>query len=137
APPLDYVEPVLTPTNTGGSRPGSPIGEGRVTPFTKEGSMAKRIGYSALAATAVANASPFPGNCQKLREKGSRAGTPQGGQSTNATPPPPGCSGTLFFRYLINPVKAGGDHEAKERKPSMFPSGGCQTLRDTTNKKRK
>ncbi|KAA8909204.1 ubiquitin fusion degradation protein UFD1-domain-containing protein [Sphaerosporella brunnea] len=153
APPLDYVEPVRTPTNTGSSRPGSVVGGGRVTPITQEGSMAKSIGYSVLAATAVANASAFAGNGQKLKEKGSRAGTPQGGKSTNATPPPAAApvmttrkagpqplrlpSGTLFFGYTIKPVKAGGDKEAEEKKPSMFSSGGGQTLRAAANKKRK
>ncbi|KAA8898664.1 ubiquitin fusion degradation protein [Sphaerosporella brunnea] len=98
APPLDYAEPVLTTTttDTGSGGPGSLVGGGRVTPFTQERSMAKRIGYSALAAT-----------------------------------------GTLFFGYPIKPVKAGGDKEAEEKKPSMFSSGGGQTLRDATNKKRK
>ncbi|KAA8910322.1 ubiquitin fusion degradation protein UFD1-domain-containing protein [Sphaerosporella brunnea] len=53
APPLDYAEPVLTTTttDTGSGGPGSLVGGGRVTPFTQERSMAKRIGYSALAAS--------------------------------------------------------------------------------------
>ncbi|KAA8898273.1 hypothetical protein FN846DRAFT_991740 [Sphaerosporella brunnea] len=33
--------------------------------------------------------------------------------------------------------EGGGDKEAEEKKPSMFSSGGGQTLRDATNKKRK
>ncbi|KAA8911210.1 ubiquitin fusion degradation protein UFD1-domain-containing protein [Sphaerosporella brunnea] len=112
APPLDYAEPVLTTTttDTGSGGPGSLVGGGRVTPFTQERSMAKRIGYSALAAPVISTASPQP-----LRLP----------------------SGTLFFGYPIKPVKAGGDKEAEEKKPSMFSSGGGQTLRDATNKKRK
>jgi ubiquitin fusion degradation protein 1 len=154
APPLDYVEPVRsTPASAGSSRPGSVVGGGRVTPITQEGSMAKSIGYSALAAsTAAANApTAFSGSGQRLKEKTSRAGTPLGGKSTNATPPPPPTTtvrktgpqplrlppGKLFFGYTIKPIKASGDKDAEEKKPSMFSSGGGQTLRAAATRKRK
>ncbi|KAA8900058.1 ubiquitin fusion degradation protein UFD1-domain-containing protein [Sphaerosporella brunnea] len=121
APPLDYVEPVLIPTNTGSNTPGSVVAGGRVTAIIQEGSMGKRIGYSVLAATAVANASAFPG-------KSTRKAGPQ---------PLRLPSGTLFFGYTIKPGKAGGDKEAQGKKQSMFSSGGGQTLRAAANNKRK
>jgi ubiquitin fusion degradation protein 1 len=151
APPLDYVEPVRsTPVSAGSSRPGSVVSGRTVTPITQEGSMAKSIGYSALsAATAAANApTAFAGSGQRL--KTSRAGIPL--TSTNATPPPPPPTttvrkigpqplilppGKLFFGYKIKPVKASGDKDAEEKKPSMFSSGGGQTLRAAATRKRK
>jgi ubiquitin fusion degradation protein 1 len=153
APPLDYVEPVRsTPGSAGSSRPGSVVSGRTVTPITQEGSMAKSIGYSALsAATAAANApTAFSGSGQRL--KSSRAGTPLSGRSTNAIPPPPPPTtavrktgpqplrlppGKLFFGYTIKPVKASGDKDAEEKKPSMFSSGGGQTLRAAATRKRK
>jgi ubiquitin fusion degradation protein 1 len=151
APPLDYVEPVRsTPASAGSSRPGSVVNGRTITPITQEGSMAKSIGYSALsAATAAANApTAFSGSGQRL--KTSRAGIPL--TSTNATPPPPPPTttvrkigpqplilppGKLFFGYKIKPVKASGDKDAEEKKPSMFSSGGGQTLRAAATRKRK
>ena len=148
APPLDYVEPTRpsAPASAGSSRPGSVVGGGRVTPL-QEGSMAKAIGYSSLAASAATNAaSAFSGSGQRL--KGSRTGTPTAkpstpvaGTSTDPTPPPAQTirkgngpqplrlpPGKLFFGYETKPVRKNGDKEAEEKKPSMFSSGG-QTLR--------
>jgi len=157
SPPLDYVEPVRSaPASAGSSRPGSVIGGGRVTPITQEGSMAKAIGYSSLAvAASTAAASQFSGSGQKL--KGSRTGTPTAKPSTpvagiSSNPPltpattaprksglqplrlPPG---KLFFGYTLKPAKKDGDKDAEEKKPSMFSSGGGQSLRSAATKKRK
>jgi len=158
SPPLDYVEPVRSaPASAGSSRPDSVVGGGRVTPITQEGSMAKAIGYSSLAvATSGAAASQFSGSGQKL--KGSRTGTPTAkpstpvaGVSTNPSPPatttaprrlgpqplrlPPG---KLFFGYTVTPVRKDGDgKDAGEKKPSMFSTGGGQSLRSAATKKRK
>lgn len=157
APPLDYVEPVRTPApaSAGSSRPGSIVGGNKVIPITQEGSMAKAIGYASLAASAANNAaSAFSGSGNKL--KGSRTVTPTAkpttpvaGTSTNPAPatttirkgtgPQPLrlAPGKLFFGYEIKPVKKDGDKEAEEKKPSMFSTGGGQTLRSAATRKRK
>lgn len=159
SPPLDYVEPVRSaPASAGSSRPGSVVGGGRVTPITQEGSMAKSIGYSSLAvAASTAAANQFAGSGQKL--KSSRTGTPTAkpstpvaGVSSNPKPLPAAATtaarksgpqplrlppGKLFFGYPLKPVKKDGDKDAEEKKPSMFSTGGGQSLRSAATKKRK
>ncbi|KAI5787259.1 ubiquitin fusion degradation protein UFD1-domain-containing protein [Geopyxis carbonaria] len=159
APPLDYVEPTpMASTSAGSSRPGSIVGNRRVTPITQEGSMAKNIGYSSLVPGATANAakSAFSGQGNKL--KGSRGGTPKAstpvaGSSSN-TPPPVAAAqaptvrkgngpqplrlppGQLFFGYPVKPLRKKGDEAEVEKKPSLFEGAG-QTLRSNAGKKRK
>ena len=45
--------------------------------------------------------------------------------------------GKLFFGYELKPVKKDGDKDAEEKKPSMFATGGGQTLRSAATRKRK
>ncbi|KAI5818972.1 ubiquitin fusion degradation protein UFD1-domain-containing protein [Pyronema omphalodes] len=150
--PPDYVEPTAT-SRSGQSRAGHVVGGGNVTPLG-EGTMAKAIGYTSLTTAPAGSASAFTGTGNRL--KNSRTGTPAtkpstpvAGTSTNQPPQPAAAAvkkagpqplrlpiGQLFFGYDIVPLKKEGE-DKQETKPSMFSSGGGQTLRSTTGKKRK
>jgi ubiquitin fusion degradation protein 1 len=157
APPLDYVEPVRLPSSAGSSRPGSVVGGRRVTPLgVEEGSMAKAIGYAAIApsSTAAPAARPsfFSGGGQRL--KGSKTSTPRdkpstpvAGMSSNAAPPPTVRKGDgpqplrlppgkLFFGYEIKPLKKKDEEKETSGKETAF-SGSGQTLRSTAQSGRK
>lgn len=159
APPVGYVEPARVSS----SRPGSVVGGRNVVPLGEAGSMAKAIGYAAIAPTstptAAAKHSFFTAGGQKL--KSSKSSTPKGKPSTpvagasSNTPPPPAAvppptvrrgdgpqplrlpPGKLFFGYEIKPVKKAGDKQAAA-KETLF-SGAGKTLRggSASGKKRK
>ncbi|KAK5997101.1 Ubiquitin fusion degradation protein 1 [Cladobotryum mycophilum] len=150
APPVGYVEPekqsatgTSTPRSTRG--PGIPLGAS----LPIQGSMARDIGYSAIAPSVTSIATNFLGEGQRVAKRTSKNPTPKPAtpvpvntttgvpmRRTGAPAPLRLPANKLFFGYELKPVKTDADKEQeKENSEKPHFAGQGQSLRGTVKRK--